>query len=564
MNGQLLSSFFWRLTLPIISFILIVCLILLFLIPSMINSNGQQQAVKTGAGIVNQYKILRSYYNKNVVKKAKANGLEPSIDHQQKPNGVPLPATLIHDISGLLSGSEISINLYSAYPFPNRSNRKLDDFQQQAWNELRKNPDQPFSTIEENKQGRFARVAVADKLVADSCVNCHNAHPDSPKVDWRLGDVRGVLEVTINLEEQFQASNALGWKVVGLIVVALVFLIGFLSVVYRKRVAVHLMQIIDSTSVLADGDLTHRMDANGEHEGAQISRSVNTLAISLNTTLHDVRQASDNVVDTTARLTDSARRSESAAQQETVNTEQMATAITQTLTSLTEVAQNIVLTKSNAEDANAEVINANEQVNSANTTIHELSTEIKRANDIVIHLQQSSESIGSVVSVIQGISEQTNLLALNAAIEAARAGEQGRGFAVVADEVRTLAGRTQKSTEEIQDIINQIQAGVTEAVAAMSAGIQTAGTCVVQTQRSTESLAQITKAIDVVTQNAEQISAATEEQTMVINEIQHNAQDIAQTARATEQDAKDNLAQCQQLENQTETMKQSMSKFTFD
>jgi len=240
----------------------------------------------------------------------------------------------------------------------------------------------------------------------------------------------------------------------------------------------------------------------------------------------------------------------------------MATAISQILTSITEVAQNILLTKVKAEDADKEVTNANQQVSIANDYIKNLSGEITRANDIIVKLQESSESIGSVVDVIRGISDQTNLLALNAAIEAARAGEQGRGFAVVADEVRTLAGRTQSSTEEIQGMITQIQAGVKDAVQAMGEGLDTANNCVEQTARSTESLGMITNAITVVTDNANQIAAATEEQTIVLNEIQLNSASIAEAATTEHQDAINNKQECEKLEQYVQEMHASLAKFT--
>jgi len=562
MNNNHFASFFWRLSIPLISFLLLLCLALLFIIPSMINKNTQEEAVRTGVGIVNQYKILRAYYNKNVIKKALSNGLQPAIDHSDKPNAIPLPATMIHDLSNLMVDSDIKMNLYSGFPFPNRKSRTLDPFESAAWQALIKNSDQPYTQIEKTPEGTIARIAVADKLVAQSCVDCHNSHPDSPKVDWKLGEVRGILEVKVNLDQQFIAGSNLAWNVVAMIAGSLVLLVLFLSFIYRSRIQVHLMQIIDSTSILSGGNLTHHMDESGEHEAALISRSVNSLTAALKTTLHDVQVASDSVSVTTGSLTSSAQAAEAGAREQSENTELIASAILQTLSSLTEVEQGVLATKSQAETANEEVGQAELQVNQSNGLINELSAEIRRANETILNLQQSSESIGSVVSVIQAISEQTNLLALNAAIEAARAGEQGRGFAVVADEVRTLAGRTQSSTKEIQDIINQIQGGVSEAVSAMASGLDKAQVCVEQTQQSSASLASIARSIDVVTRSAEQIAAATEEQTAVLNDIQKNSASVAQAASAAESGANANLIECQKLEDQAQTMNFSMAKFT--
>jgi len=562
MSTNTQASFFLRLIVPLIGFLIILSVVMHFLVPTIMNSNAEREAIKTGVNVVNQFTQLRGYYSKHVIKKALLAGLKPSIEHKGVDNTVPLPATMIYDMGKLLSSGNINLDLYSAFPFPNRASRRLDAFQQQAWKQLNTNPDNPFSKVEKTSKGTYVRVAVADKLAAQGCVDCHNSRPDTPKDDWRIGDVRGVLEVKINIDSQLAASSALGWDVVNIIIISSIILVIFLSIIYKKRINDRLMAIVKSSTILAEGDLTHRLKEEGNHEAGQISRSVNEFTSSLGKALSEVNSSSASVSKTTSLLSQASQRSTVRSQDQSLNTEQMATAISQMLTSLSQVAQNILLTKGKAEDADKEVVNANQQVMIANDYIQNLSSEISRANDIITNLQQSSESIGSVVDVIRGISDQTNLLALNAAIEAARAGEQGRGFAVVADEVRTLAGRTQSSTEEIQDIITQIQAGVKDAVQAMGAGLDTANDCVAQTARSTASLELITTAITVVTDNANQIAAATEEQTIVLNEIQLNAASIAESANTEHQDALNNKQECQKLEQLVREMHASLTQFT--
>ena len=194
------KSIIYKLTLPV-PVVILVCLIAAWLtIPKIVSNNAIEAASLAAIQTANQFKIVRGYYTKNVIKKAKATGsLKPSIDHADNPNAIPLPATLIHDLSKLLAKENTTMALYSAFPFPNRQSRSLDDFKKNAWKFLNKNPDQVFRRNEVRDGKTKMRVAIADKMTAQGCVNCHNAHPLTPKNDWKLGDVRGVLEIETDI-----------------------------------------------------------------------------------------------------------------------------------------------------------------------------------------------------------------------------------------------------------------------------------------------------------------------------------------------------------------------------
>ncbi|MGI9508766.1 MAG: methyl-accepting chemotaxis protein [Geminicoccaceae bacterium] len=201
----------------------------------MIQSNVVEATVASAEETVNQFKTLRAYYTKNVIKKILANGgVKPSLNHQQESDGVPLPATVIHDLSELLSDRDTQVNLYSAFPFSNRADRQLDSFQQEAWSALNQNPDVAFVRETEENGKRRVRVAVADTMVAQVCVDCHNNHAASPKTDWQLGDVRGILEVDSIIENQLAAGGELAQKIIFAGLIGGGVLVGLIGLIARR------------------------------------------------------------------------------------------------------------------------------------------------------------------------------------------------------------------------------------------------------------------------------------------------------------------------------------------
>ena len=195
------------------------------------------------------------------------------------------------------------------------------------------------------------------------------------------------------------------------------------------------------------------------------------------------------------------------------------------------------------------------------SSINALATKVADASLVINNLSDDSRQIGSVLEVIQGIAEQTNLLALNAAIEAARAGEQGRGFAVVADEVRNLARRTQDSTRQIQTVIEKMQASTSKAVSVMDEGQAQAQVSVEQARCAGESLNAINVSVTRISDMNTQIATAAEEQAMVANEINQNFNQITSSASRAEQEALKITTASKQLESLAKVLEKNVSQF---
>ena len=202
-----------------------------------------------------------------------------------------------------------------------------------------------------------------------------------------------------------------------------------------------------------------------------------------------------------------------------------------------------------------------EIVQSTMSQIKNLSNEIITASEVIDRLRQETVDIGTVLDVIRGIAEQTNLLALNAAIEAARAGEQGRGFAVVADEVRTLASRTQSSTTEIREMIERLQTGSAEAVEMMTAGTAQADTSVARANEATDSLEDITQIVGVIRDRTNQIAAASEQQSAATQQIEVNIDSVSGVAISTAESSSRITANSANLADMAARMAELVGRF---
>jgi methyl-accepting chemotaxis protein len=354
-----------------------------------------------------------------------------------------------------------------------------------------------------------------------------------PLFDY-TGTAVGVVELAMDrsayLAQLAEARNSLlAAATTALLLGLLLFYFVSTSIVAPLRRAVARMDDIAD----GDGDLTQRLAAQGNDEVTELARGFNRFADKVQALVQQVQGSTTQVATAAEEMSAITAQTSAGVQRQRSEIDQVATAMTEMAATVQEVARNAAGAAEAAREANGEAGDGKRVVDATISSIHALAREVSQAAEVIDHLAADSESIGSVLDVIRGIAEQTNLLALNAAIEAARAGEQGRGFAVVADEVRTLAQRTQTSTREIQQMIEKVQDGARGAVAVMQAGRKRAEDSVRQAGEAGSSLQTITYAVSAISDMNMQIASAAEEQSAVAEEINRNIVNIGSVADET-------------------------------
>ncbi|MDG5901828.1 methyl-accepting chemotaxis protein [Shewanella xiamenensis] len=272
-------------------------------------------------------------------------------------------------------------------------------------------------------------------------------------------------------------------------------------------------------TIRQDSDLTVKFRTFNDDELGLISTSLTQVIEHLRGILHSIAEAANTVNSSATELSSFTQETNKRMQQQQAETEQTATAMNEMTATVAEVAQSTSAAADSAKDADNYAANGNRIVIDSISSMSQLSEQIQKTAQVIGFLSNESQSIGRVLDVIKSIAEQTNLLALNAAIEAARAGEQGRGFAVVADEVRTLAQRTQKSTQEIEAMIATLQKGVKEAVNAMEVGIKQVDDANNKANEAGQALKEIVASVDNIAELNAHIATAAEEQSSVAESI---------------------------------------------
>jgi methyl-accepting chemotaxis protein len=576
-SGRLRNSLAWRLIIPIPLALAAAIGLVWAVVPPTLTRSAIDEAIRSSQQTAAQFKTVRGYYTENVVNKLVKQGtIKATFDHKTDDKAIPLPATMMHDLSELLAGKATTVNLYSKYPFPNRKNRQLDDFQQQAWDFLIANPTATFSRTEERNGKQVVRVAVADTMSGQSCINCHNTSAISPKTDWKLGDVRGVLEINSVIDQEIADGTRLSRSIVaGAAIIALALLAILLFV--TRSVIRPLRGMADRMTKLAAKDFDvelpglGRKDEIGEmaqamevfrKSGLEVERMHAAQAEQEKRAAEERRAATQKLADAfeavAGNIVDSVS-SASAKLEATAGTLARTAETTRQLSGAVAAA---------SEEASANVHSAATATDQMSASVNEIARHVQESSSIaneavkqaektdarIIKLSEAANRIGDVVKLINDVAEQTNLLALNATIEAARAGEAGKGFAVVAHEVKALATQTAKATGEIATQIAAMQAATKESVTA----IKEIGATVARISEIARTIAAAVEEQGAATQeiavNVRQAARGTAEFTTNIADVNRGA---AETGSASSQV----FSSAQSLSSESNRLKAEVEKF---
>ena len=381
-------------------------------------------------------------------------------------------------------------------------------------------------------------------------------------LDDYSGHPVGVIELIMDRQEY--EANISSARINAAIVGFIVFAIGLVvAYIVAYQITMPLTQTVTAMREIADGegDLTRRLTVKGSNELTALAKAFNDFAEKVRSALEQVLNASGELKGESKEVSSLMRSLEKGTSTQKDEITSAATAINEMATAIHEVSNNSTLAASEAESVHEKSLEATEALAKASDSIEQLDRAIQEANDIIGNVNVESQNIGTVIEVIGSIAEQTNLLALNAAIEAARAGEQGRGFAVVADEVRTLASRTQESTAEINQIIESLQNKVSQAVDSIKKSRVQANHSVELTQGSAKSVTNAATSASEIRDKNFFIASAVEEQTYVSEEINKNTNKIDELASASSFTVEKTLFAVEKVNQSVSKLDETLSRF---
>jgi len=411
------------------------------------------------------------------------------------------------------------------------------------------------NSIQKLKVAWLNQLETTNRLLEETNLEIENGLASLSSLSRLVKDQLAIMKTELSDD----VSNGVSKTWVVMVLAVLISIgIAYITVI---RVTRPLSEVNRILNIVSSGDLTTKLNDSATDEFGTLAKNCNTLIDSL-------RELINGIVNRSDQLATAAEETSMVVKESTIAVNEQRSQVEQAATATSEMASTSESVMERANEALSDIQHADEEAekvklisNTNKQTILQLAVEIDQASGVINEVNQHSAAIGGILDVIRGVADQTNLLALNAAIEAARAGEHGRGFAVVADEVRTLASKTQQSTEEIQKMIEQLQTGSNSAVSVMNNSKIQADKCVEQSEEATIALDGITDSVHQANDMSEQIVSAAKEQNQVSSEISERLESIVTIAEQTATGATQTELSSQEVARLAEELRRSVDQF---